>query len=609
MNGFGRICRPALTTLRAAILAAFLAIPTDAYAHEVDAPEVSSEGLKYEVDFSGVPSELNKDLPKYTDAIQQKKNPPPSLYLLERRLGKDVETLRKALQAGGYYDAVVSKTVDAESTPIKVVFAIEAGTRYSLVSLRVLPDETSNQNPSLKIPEHIKYELPTPLSYEEVITLGRTVRTQVFDANCLRSVEVKPLLRVDTTQKLAEAVYYVTAGEEARFGKLEITGLEKVKPAFVERKVAWKEGECYNPKATDTTQLSLLQSNLFARANITVAETPDEDGTVPVKLIMRERAQRTIKAGIGYASEEGFDFKPSWEHRNFFGEGEKLTIESTISTFLQELGATFERPAFMRDDQKLILKANISRSDTDAYTSNKIGGSGTIERQLTPNLLAGVGVGYSLSEVDDGISKEVYSLVSVPTYIEHSTRDNALDPTKGHVLRLDVEPLIETLSNGNVFMKTQGTAKFYHQHKNLPAKPTWAFRTTLGSIMGSAQGDIPPDERFFAGGGGSVRGYAYQILGPLSAAGEPEGGRSLAEFSGELRLRVTDTIGVVPFVDAGNVYNAIYPEFSDVSMAAGLGLRYFSGFGPFRFDFAVPLDKRDGVDDSYQFYLSFGQAF
>lgn len=594
--------------LLVAMLSAFAILPAVAQAEEEKqvAPQI-----KYKTEFTGAPEELKDKLGQYTDAVTLADDPPPSLYLLAQRLRQDSVSLTKALQAAGYYDATVTDRIDRETDPVTARFEITPGERYRLVSIRMV-EEPESVTKGITLPdiEGFKLKVPSPLQYSSVLETRREVREKTFDANCLRTVEVRAHLRVDREAKTAEAIYFILAGHTAHFGMNIIEGLQSVNPAYVKRRINWKDGDCYNPKVTEKTHLTLLQTNLFSRADITAAETPDEEGKVPVTLTMRERAQRTIKAGIGFASDEGLDFKPSWEHRNLFGEGEKLNVEATISTFLQELKTTLEKPDFLRNDQKLILKGNLSRSETDAYTSTKIGGSGVVERRLTPSLIVGTGLGYTISEVDDFTTGEnIYSLLSVPSYIEHTTRDDALDPTRGHQLRLDVTPLIETLNNGNVFLKSEGTAKFYHQHKDLPTKPVWALRATVGSIMGSATDDIPADERFFAGGGGSVRGYGYQLLGPLNAAGEPLGGRSMTEFSAELRLRVSESIGVVPFMDAGNVYSDIYPEFGDLYYAAGLGLRYFSDFGPFRFDFAVPLDKRDGVDDSYQFYLSFGQSF
>lgn len=567
---------------------------------------------RYDVSISGAPQESGKSLLALTDAQQKNDSPPPTLYLLQRRLDRDAETLTKALQAMGYYDASVTTSLEAEEKPYQAHFSIVPGEVYILESVRVLLDPRS-ETEKVVLPEAGELGIPIggAVDYAAILNARTTVRDAVHKANCLRSVRVRPFLRIDTSGKEAEAIYRVRTGKEARFGPVTVEGLETVQQSYIDRKLPWKQGECYKPSHIEDLQVKLLQTNLFSTSEITVAEESDENGEFPVKITLRERAHRTIKAGIGYATEEGLDFRPAWEHRNFFGEGEKLTIDSTLSNFMQSLHGKLERPDFLRNSQTLVLESELAQAETDAYDSTSLSASAQLTRPLAKNLTGGLGVAYALKRVkEDGLnqSEDTFSLVSLPSFLEHSTRNSIIDPTKGHLLRLDVEPFVETLNNGATFVKTQGSARFYHQHSTVPLEPTWAFRAIVGSIVGSSSANIPADERFYSGGGGSVRGYAFQSLGPLTD-GNPDGGRSVVEFSAELRLRVTESFGVVPFVDAGNVYSEPYPEFQDdLFYAAGLGFRYFSDFGPFRLDIATPLNRRDS-DDSFQLYISFGQAF
>jgi translocation and assembly module TamA len=606
---------PTFRALTAMTLMTLSAMPLSvACAQDEETSYIETGDYTYKVVLDGLPKSMNeKDTLALTEAHKQKENPPPTVYLLQKRLDADAQTLVKALQSEGYYDAIVTADINRAESPYVARFAITPGDVYMLQSVRFLLNEKS-ETPEILLPapRDIDMEIGGTVNYQKLLDARQRLRKRIHQLNCLRTLRVRTHLRVDTATKKAEAIYRINAGKEAKFGSLTVEGLETVEMPYIDRKIPWKEGECFKPTQVEDLQVNLLQTNLFASSDITVEEEPDADGEVDITLKLRERKHRTIKAGIGFATEEGLDFKPSWEHRNFFGEGEKLTVESTLSTFLQSIGAKLERPDFMQKNQTLILEGTIAQSETDAYDSMSISTQARVSRPLAENLTGGIGIGYALKQVDDeGVSmgEETFSLLSFPAYLEHNTRDSDIDPTKGHNLRLDMEPFIETLNTGDVFLKSQATAKWYYQHEPLLFKPTWAFRASIGSIMGSANGDIPADERFYSGGGGSVRGYAYQLLGPLQN-GSPTGGRSLVEFSGELRLRVSESIGVVPFVDAGNVYPEIYPAFDgDLFYAAGLGLRYYSSFGPFRFDFAVPLDKRQNVDDPYQFYLSFGQSF
>ena len=158
---------------------------------------------------------------------------------------------------------------------------------------------------------------------------------------------------------------------------------------------------------------------------------------------------------------------------------------------------------------------------------------------------------------------------------------------------------LSSLAGGSAYYAIDSEARFI-----------LAGRGRVGSIVGESTEDVPANKRFYAGGGGSVRGYEFQSVGPLDNDDDPLGGRSLIAVGAELRTRITDSIGLVPFVDGGTVYDSSYPDFDETfRWAAGLGLRYFTGFGPIRLDVAVPLNKRDDIDDDFEIYISFGQAF
>jgi translocation and assembly module TamA len=154
----------------------------------------------------------------------------------------------------------------------------------------------------------------------------------------------------------------------------------------------------------------------------------------------------------------------------------------------------------------------------------------------------------------------------------------------------------------------RGEASIY-QSLDASGRYVAALRVATGSILGAGSvPDVPADRRFYAGGGGSVRGYAYQGVGPKDANGQPTGGLSLAEASVEMRIGITDTIGIVPFVDAGAVSEEDYPDFSGTKVGAGLGLRYLTPFGPLRLDAAVPVNP-DPDDPDFAIYAGIGQAF
>ena len=195
--------------------------------------------------------------------------------------------------------------------------------------------------------------------------------------------------------------------------------------------------------------------------------------------------------------------------------------------------------------------------------------------------------------------------MSFPNSLNFDNRDNKLDPRKGWNLKGTIEPFIDALGTSNPFLKTRLYASTYY---GFGENTTLATRASVGTIIGAEIDNIPATERFYSGGGGSIRGFGYQKVGPVTND-EPSGGASVIEGSTELRFKLTDKIGAVTFVDAGNVSEEVTPQFSDFSIGAGVGIRYYTSFGPLRFDVATPLTNKENTDQNYQVYISIGQAF
>jgi translocation and assembly module TamA len=135
-----------------------------------------------------------------------------------------------------------------------------------------------------------------------------------------------------------------------------------------------------------------------------------------------------------------------------------------------------------------------------------------------------------------------------------------------------------------------------------------AGRVKAGALLGPSLSEIAPDKLFFAGGGGSVRGYAHKSIGVDDGKGGVTGGRYLLEASLEARAKVTNDIGIVGFVDGGYVAADTFPSLDELRLGVGAGIRYYTGLGPLRLDIAVPLNKRAG-DPDYAIYAGIGQAF
>jgi translocation and assembly module TamA len=252
------------------------------------------------------------------------------------------------------------------------------------------------------------------------------------------------------------------------------------------------------------------------------------------------------------------------------------------------------------------LKA--ASTNPDNYSADTITADAGYAYELSDydTAAAGARVSYE-SSTTDAFGDQQFLTFSVPLEYVRDTRDNKLDPTNGYKATIDAQPSYEALG-GTIFTSLEGSISGY---KGVGADDNVIFAGKLaaGSLFGANDiSDIPTTRRFFAGGGGSVRGYAYQEITAYNAQGQALGGRSYATASLEARVKITKTIGLVPFVDAGSVTDSTFPDFSDIRLGAGIGLRYATPFGPIRIDVAMPLNKyKDGA--AYGIYAGIGQAF
>ncbi|HEX6603447.1 MAG TPA: BamA/TamA family outer membrane protein, partial [Sphingomicrobium sp.] len=201
-----------------------------------------------------------------------------------------------------------------------------------------------------------------------------------------------------------------------------------------------------------------------------------------------------------------------------------------------------------------------------------------------------------------------FLIAAAPLSLGYDGSDSLLDPTSGFRLSGRFSPEISAHGGSFAYARVQIDATAY---RPVSDRVVAAGRIRLGTILGASSFDIAPSRRFYSGGGGSVRGYGYQRLGPKDVDGDPIGGRGLAEFALEARIRLKQfggNFGIVPFFDGGSLTTEALPDFKDWRFAVGLGVRYYSSFGPLRLDVGVPLNRQKG-DGPVAVTVSLGQAF
>jgi len=372
-------------------------------------------------------------------------------------------------------------------------------------------------------------------------------------------------------------------------------------------------GELYAPEQLDAIRNRLLKLGVFSSVTLSPGESLNEQSEVPLIVEVTERKHRYLGIGATYSNTDGIGVEGYWGHRNLYGGAESLRIEGGISrisetTELSELNYNaailFEKPNFYDPASTFSASLEGVSENFDAFERRSIRGGFKVSRNIDARQTVTVGLDLDASRITEENVTTSHLIVSTPLSYAYDGSDDPFNPTKGGRVLLEVEPGHD-LESGSTFVKTRAVLSAYHA---LSDNTVLAGRTAIGSIQGASLATIPADRRFYAGGGGSVRGFEYQALGPLSATGRPTGGLSLFEASLEARIQLTETLGIVPFIDAGTVANSRTPDLSNLRYGAGVGLRYQTPFGPLRVDVGVPINRRAN-EDRWGVYAGIGQAF
>jgi translocation and assembly module TamA len=568
------------------------------------------QGVPYEFAIEGVDdAELRALLDEVSETRRLIERPPPSLTRLRRRAEDDRARLQEALRSRAYYGAAVELAIDAEAEPVRVIFRVDPGPVYRLrdVAIEVVPPDADLALPGLE-------ELgiaPGDPAIAQTILDAETTLVQRAEAAGFALAEVgERRALVDHDADAMDLTLRLDAGAPVRFGSISVTGVGEVERDFVEKRLPWRPGQLITSERLAEGQRALRETNLFASIRTEIGETPDEQGRVPVVVDVTERKHRSIEVGVRYRTDEGPGGNIAWEHRNFFGRGEQVIAELDASQIAGLLALRFRKPDFLTRDLALLSDFELAYESPNAYESRSAKARVALERRFREGMTATAGLAFRASQVEEANTdrEDTFGLISLPTQFAWDRSDDRLDPTSGGRLVVDNEPFVDVFGNDLAFNKSRLEYSHYLQVLDSP-RVVLAGRSAIGTLFGASRAEVPADLRFYAGGGGSVRGFAFQKAGELDEDNDPIGGRSLFEASGEVRVRVTETIGLVAFVDAGAAFTSSFPDFEEeLRIGAGPGLRYFSPIGPLRLDVGFPVNPRKS-DDAFQLYISIGQAF
>ncbi|MFA9420642.1 MAG: autotransporter assembly complex family protein [Gammaproteobacteria bacterium] len=567
--------------------------------------------FRYKARLTGVDDQsLLEKLRSASQLVTLEVRPPPSLVALERRARNDIERLQKVLRSEAYYDSRVEYRIESDSEPVQIFVDISIGVRYLLKQYTITYSGPGSEYPDLPQEPGGVGVIPGQPARAELVTGARQrlIRALADMGHPLAKVEQQSAV-VDHADNSMSVLIEVIPGEQSRFGPLEIVGAVSVEQDYIKSFVPWQEGDIYDRRKLDQARQQLLGTGLFSAVAFERPNQVDADAKLPVTIRVKERKHRSIGLGGSWSTDQGISIEAEWEHRNIFGRGERISYSGEISEIKREFVVAFKKPRYRRQDQDLLANGALAYEDTDAFKGPLTRYFAGLQRQLNENWKVVGGIPFEISDLSDLQGSRNFTLYGLEFRGERDTSNDRLDPNAGTRLRLLLQPISGSGEESINFITGLLGLAGYHaiDHKQ---RYIIAGRTRLGSITGETTEDLPANKRFYAGGGSSIRGYRFQSVGPLGPGNTPLGGRSLFEISTEFRVKFSDTIGGVIFVDGGNVYDDELPDFStNLQWAGGFGARYFTSFGPIRLDLGFPLNPRDGIDDPMQLYISIGQAF
>ncbi|MEZ5733484.1 MAG: autotransporter assembly complex family protein [Paracoccaceae bacterium] len=523
-----------------------------------------------------------------------------------------------ALYAQGYYSGVVHIQIDgreaatiapldAPATIRAVRITVDPGPRFTFLRARMKPYAKGTVLP----PAYGDTKPAFSSAIVDAASAGVEGWRNVGHAKA--RVASQKIVADHATAKI-DAEILLAPGPRVRFGTLNMTGYERMKPERLAKIAGFPTGEVFDPKALSTVAKRLRRTGVFRSVTMEEAETLGPGDTLDVTLTLVEQDLRRFGFGAEISSSEGLNLSGFWLHRNLFGGAERLRIDGAIENIGgqtgqigYDLGVRIDRPATPVTDATAFIEARTSREEFVDQTIDRASFSFGLTRVLSDRLNAEAGIAYVTETATDIAGSRDYSVLALPISLTWDSRDDVVDPTKGYYLDAGLTPFYGFSSTGSGAQVT-ADARAY---RAIGERVVLAGRFQFGSVLGTTLGQTPPNYLFYSGGGGTVRGQPFRSLGiPVARSATVSvlsGGRSFIGFSGEIRASVTDRIGAVAFYDTGFVSPGDLFSSGEWHSGAGLGLRYDTGFGPIRFDIAAPVSGTTG--NGVQIYVGIGQAF
>ncbi|PNQ03189.1 autotransporter assembly complex family protein [Sphingobium sp. SA916] len=581
-------------------------------------PDEKTQAVRYSVALEGFGKTGLEPAFRDSSALIDGGGKADTAAMVQARAHEDEALAIRLLYAEGYYDATALASLDQSGDgALKAVLSVTPGKRYRIGDIVI------NAGPTVP-PGLIRDSLPLKTGDYIVAAAVEGAEANVGvklpeNGYPFAKVGQRDIL-LDPATVTGDYTLAVETGPRGSFRGITTTGEKQAFGADHMKVISrFRPGELYDSRKVDDLRRALVATGLFSSISVDPVRTsePGPDGTEYVDLEVAQEAgrPRTLAGELGYGTGQGFRAEATWTHRNLFPPEGALIASVIAGTQEQGASGTFRRSNAGKRDKTFQTGITLNHQNYDAYEAYTAGLNIGWSRQSTPIfqkrwtysygaevLLTNEQVVVDPATADK--TRRTYFIGGLPVQLGYDRSNDLLNPTRGFRANLRAEPEGSLQGSFSPYLRATFDLTGYYP---LSDSLVIAARTRVGTISGVKRDDVAPSRRIYAGGGGSVRGYGYQELGPKDANNDPIGGRSVNEFAVEGRYRFGD-YGVVAFVDAGQVYESSMPQFSDIRYGVGVGGRFYTNFGPFRADIAMPINRQPG-ESKFALYIGIGQAF
>lgn len=581
--------------------------------------------IRYRVEVTGLAELGLEDEFRGLSALWLHRGEETNLAQLSRRVAEDRDLTELLLRSIGHYgsQARINVIPPSGANPTIVRVATVPGPLYTFsdISITAPADATGPADPSRIVTRLLPIRVGDAVDAARVQSAQDALPLRLADAGYPFARIAPPDIIIDHASRDATLTQSIDLGRRGVFGTISIDdavkGMDEKHVSLLSR---FKPGDRYSNAGREDLRRALIQTGLFGAVAIKPVAggvRPDGSETVNLDISGEAAPPRTIALSGGFSTGQGIRAEGSWTHRNLFPPEGAFTARAVAAEREQVAQVELRKRNFGQRDRQLLVTGGLTASQQFAFAAETIGVSAALARESniiwqkdwTWSLGAQALITSQRDRSARGDPRRTFTVLALPASITWDQSDDLLNPSRGFRLTTRISPefTLRNRSNFN-YLKAQFEATAYQP---LGDQFVVAGRFHIGSIVGANRGVIAPDRRFYAGGGGSVRGYVFQGVGPRNADNVPTGGNSLTELAVEGRYRFQafgQDLGVVAFVDAGEVSTGISPAFDRLSVGAGIGARFYTGFGPVRVDIATPINPQRG-DPRLVFYVSIGQAF